>query len=299
MNDPHPPHSSLSRPGTHKKVENFFRLVGAGRSETCDTQPAALQALLPAEAVYFHRQANLEDVFLRDLQLGATGALSQLLHRVPVGVEPPLPDVGVAPLAGHLDVGVTALGEPPGQELLGTPVRAGDVDVPDARRVRTLTEREPGHARAFTARARALRRLGRHGEAATPFTDAIEAYLPRGRPPPELYLERARSLAASGPGTLGQAIRAIDEGLRTLGEVSCWNGRFAALNVTRWRRGADGFPGPLSAYRRYVLNHEVGHGLGYDHRACPRRGARAPVMQQQTFRTRPCRPNGWPVKGPH
>lgn len=87
-------------------------------------------------------------------------------------------------------------------------------------------------------------------------------------------------------------------GLRTMGEVSCWNGRFAAINVERWRRGADGFPGPLRAYRRYVLNHEVGHGLGYGHASCPRPGARAPVMQQQTFRTRPCRPNGWPAWDP-
>lgn len=87
-------------------------------------------------------------------------------------------------------------------------------------------------------------------------------------------------------------------GLRTMGEVSCWNGQFAAINVERWRTGADGFPGPLHAYRRYVLNHEVGHGLGYGHRGCPRRGVRAPVMQQQTLRTRPCRPNGWPARGP-
>jgi hypothetical protein len=88
-------------------------------------------------------------------------------------------------------------------------------------------------------------------------------------------------------------------GLRTMGDVSCWNGRFAAINVERWRSGADGFPGPLHAYRRYVLNHEVGHALGYGHRSCPRRGARAPVMQQQTLRTRPCRPNGWPAWGAH
>lgn len=87
-------------------------------------------------------------------------------------------------------------------------------------------------------------------------------------------------------------------GLRTMGEVSCWNGRFAAINVKRWRRGADAFPAPLPAYRRYVLNHEVGHGLGYGHESCPRAGARAPVMQQQTFRTHPCRPNGWPAQDP-
>jgi hypothetical protein len=84
-------------------------------------------------------------------------------------------------------------------------------------------------------------------------------------------------------------------GLDTNGEVSCWNGRFAAINVDRWIKGAEGFTGSLRAYRRYVLNHEVGHGLGYSHRPCPRPGARAPVMQQQTYATKPCIANGWPA----
>lgn len=87
-------------------------------------------------------------------------------------------------------------------------------------------------------------------------------------------------------------------GLRTAGRLSCWNGRFAAINVDRWKHGSKGFVGPLHVYRRYVLNHEVGHALGYAHRACPRRGARAPVMQQQTIATRPCRANGWPARDP-
>jgi len=86
-----------------------------------------------------------------------------------------------------------------------------------------------------------------------------------------------------------------EAGLDTGGEVSCWNGRFAAINVDRWNTGAEGFVGSLRAYRQYVLNHEVGHALGYPHEACPRPGARAPVMQQQTYATKPCRANGWPV----
>jgi hypothetical protein len=87
-------------------------------------------------------------------------------------------------------------------------------------------------------------------------------------------------------------------GLRTVGRLSCWNGEFAAINVNRWKRGSAGFTGRLRTYRRYVLNHEVGHGLGYGHRACPKPGARAPVMQQQTIATRPCRANGWPTLDP-
>jgi Protein of unknown function (DUF3152) len=84
-------------------------------------------------------------------------------------------------------------------------------------------------------------------------------------------------------------------GLDTHGEVSCWNGRLAAINLDRWMTGADAFPRPLRTYRQYLLNHEVGHGLGYHHVSCPRPGARAPVMQQQTYATRPCKPNGWPM----
>jgi hypothetical protein len=84
-------------------------------------------------------------------------------------------------------------------------------------------------------------------------------------------------------------------GLDTHGEVSCWNGRFAALNIDRWTSGTKGFTGPRYLYRQYLLNHEFGHGLGYRHRACPRPGAPAPVMQQQTYATKPCRANGWPV----
>lgn len=83
-------------------------------------------------------------------------------------------------------------------------------------------------------------------------------------------------------------------GLNTRGVLSCWNGTFAALNVDRWMTGADGFAAPLEAYRGYLVNHEVGHGLGKRHRTCPSPGALAPVMMQQTKSTGACVPNAWP-----
>lgn len=82
-------------------------------------------------------------------------------------------------------------------------------------------------------------------------------------------------------------------GLRTVGIFSCWNGRIAALNAWRWDVGAAGFDS-IALYRRYLVNHEFGHGLGYGHVECPAPGAPAPVMMQQTMRLDGCAANGWP-----
>ena len=65
------------------------------------------------------------------------------------------------------------------------------------------------------------------------------------------------------------------------------------LNVRRWDHGAADFS-DLGTYRTYLVNHEVGHGLGRGHVGCPASGAPAPVMMQQTKSTGACVPNGWP-----
>jgi hypothetical protein len=83
-------------------------------------------------------------------------------------------------------------------------------------------------------------------------------------------------------------------GLDTGGFYSCWTGRIAALNLDRWNTGAPAFDAPLEVYRGYLVNHEVGHALGHGHRSCPRHGALAPVMMQQTKGTGACVPNAWP-----
>lgn len=83
------------------------------------------------------------------------------------------------------------------------------------------------------------------------------------------------------------------QGLDTAGIFSCWDGRRAMLNLGRWDEGAPGFD-DVGTYRTYLVNHEVGHGLGHDHVDCPAAGQSAPIMLQQTRSTRDCRPNGWP-----
>ena len=84
-------------------------------------------------------------------------------------------------------------------------------------------------------------------------------------------------------------------------ETSCYNGEQArvVINDARWTRGAVAYAGNLPAYRLYVINHEVGHALGNSHVQCPRKGALAPIMMQQTLGISTpgvgaCKPNPWP-----
>ena len=84
--------------------------------------------------------------------------------------------------------------------------------------------------------------------------------------------------------------------MKTIGcdaALSCaeFNGRQIHLNAKRWLGGAPPSRLALSAYRQYMVTHEMGHILGYDHTRCPGRGVPAPVMIQQTMGIGPCKPN--------
>lgn len=76
-------------------------------------------------------------------------------------------------------------------------------------------------------------------------------------------------------------------------ETSCYNPSFGSerqarvfINEARWIRGAVPFEGDVGSYRQYVINHEVGHAIGYaKHEPCDQNGGLAPVMMQQTFST--------------
>ena len=77
---------------------------------------------------------------------------------------------------------------------------------------------------------------------------------------------------------------------QTMGLYSCHNSGLVVLNAWRWRRGAKAY-NRLGRYRTYLVNHEVGHALGFGHRLCS--GGRAPVMMQQTKGVGACEPNPW------
>ncbi|HZN73266.1 MAG TPA: DUF3152 domain-containing protein [Micromonosporaceae bacterium] len=69
------------------------------------------------------------------------------------------------------------------------------------------------------------------------------------------------------------------------------------INLNRWMSSTSEMVSkqvPLDLYRRYVVNHEVGHELGNGHERCPGAGQLAPVMQQQTLGLKGCTVNPWP-----
>ena len=82
--------------------------------------------------------------------------------------------------------------------------------------------------------------------------------------------------------------------LDTNGYFSCGTGGRAVLNAARWLTGANAYPGPLPAYRQYLVNHEVGHLFGRGHEPCPGPGLPAPVMMQQTKGLDGCTAVSWP-----
>ena len=77
------------------------------------------------------------------------------------------------------------------------------------------------------------------------------------------------------------------------GNLSCaeLGGRFMYLNADRWFNGAPKSKLSLEDYRQYMVSHEIGHILGYEHEECLCKGCSAPVMMQQTLGIGKCKPN--------
>jgi hypothetical protein len=80
---------------------------------------------------------------------------------------------------------------------------------------------------------------------------------------------------------------------------SCSVGNRVMINDDRWAGATpawNGGGGNLRDYRHMVVNHEVGHWLGFGHGYCSGAGQLAPVMQQQSVNLQGCKFNPWPLE---
>ncbi|WP_344215842.1 DUF3152 domain-containing protein [Kribbella sancticallisti] len=119
---------------------------------------------------------------------------------------------------------------------------------------------------------------------------------PRGwQPIHKIAFERTGRAAqlriiVASPATTDRLCKPLD----TDRQFSCRINDRVVLNAQRWANGTPDYRGQLSAYRAYLVNHEVGHALGNQHATCHTPGEPAPVMMQQTKGLAGCRPNPWP-----
>ncbi|MFI6021457.1 DUF3152 domain-containing protein [Streptomyces sp. NPDC051287] len=167
------------------------------------------------------------------------------------------------------------------------------------------TAKAPGTGRKYTYRVDVERGLGLDGEL---FAAAVQKTLNDER---SWAHDGARTFArvSSGrpdfvitlasPGTTAKWC--AKSGLDTTEDnVSCDSASTerVMINAYRWAQGSRTYGDKIHAYRQMLINHEVGHRLGYGHVTCDKDGELAPVMQQQTkFLDHDgihCLPNAWP-----
>ncbi|MFI9768695.1 DUF3152 domain-containing protein [Streptomyces sp. NPDC052415] len=169
-------------------------------------------------------------------------------------------------------------------------------------------DRAPGTGQKFTYRVDVEKGLGLDGEL---FAQAVQKTLNDDRSwahDGARTFERVHSgkpdfvITLASPGTTAEwcAKSGLDT---TVDNVSCDSASTerVMINAYRWAQGSETYGDRIHAYRQMLINHEVGHRLGFHHVTCDKDGDLAPVMQQQTkfleYGGIRCRPNPWAYPG--
>ncbi|WP_446697133.1 DUF3152 domain-containing protein [Streptomyces cinereospinus] len=169
----------------------------------------------------------------------------------------------------------------------------------------TGIDKAPGTGQKYTYRVDVEQGLGLDGEL---FAQAVQKTLNDDRSWAHnggRTFERIHSgrpdfvITLASPGTTADwcAKSGLDT---TVDNVSCDSAATerVMINAYRWAQGSETYGDQIHAYRQMLINHEIGHRLGYSHVTCDTSGELAPVMQQQTkFLEHDgirCEANPWP-----
>ncbi|WP_247614816.1 DUF3152 domain-containing protein [Streptomyces tagetis] len=186
---------------------------------------------------------------------------------------------------------------------------SADLEGPGTFDAVTGIDKAPGTGRKYTYRVDIERGLGLDG---TLFAEAVQKTLNDDRSWAHngaRTFERIHSgnpdfvITLASPGTT--AFWCAKSGLDTTEDnVSCDSAATSRvmINAYRWAQGSETYGDKhIHAYRQMLINHEIGHRIGYNHVTCDKDGDLAPVMQQQTkFLDHDgirCRPNPWAYPG--
>lgn len=150
-------------------------------------------------------------------------------------------------------------------------------------------EKAPGKGQLFRYRVDVEKGMGLDGEL---FASAVQKTLNDDRSWAHKggrTFERISSgkpdfvITLASPGTTAKWC--AKSGLDTMAQnVSCDSAATdrVMINAYRWAQGAKTYGDRIHPYRQMLINHEVGHRLGFNHTDCTKDGELAPVMQQQT-----------------
>ncbi len=120
---------------------------------------------------------------------------------------------------------------------------------------------------------------------------------PRGWPSAGIRFKEVTS-GGSMSVVLSQASRVPSYSSGCSTQWSCRVGRHVIINQDRWKHASPAWNKAkgttLRGYRHMVVNHEVGHWLGWGHASCGGRGQKAPIMMQQSKGRSGCTFNSWP-----
>jgi hypothetical protein len=76
--------------------------------------------------------------------------------------------------------------------------------------------------------------------------------------------------------------------------TTCLDGARLLISHEAWEAPPAGWSGGPAAYRAELINHEVGHWLGFDHASCTQKSA-APILAAPTLTLSGCSPNWYEI----
>jgi hypothetical protein len=79
------------------------------------------------------------------------------------------------------------------------------------------------------------------------------------------------------------------------GVASCMVGSTLAVNSAVWKKPSNAWKGSVAGYQIELVNHEVGHWLGFEHGRCTLTDASKPVLSQPTITLGGCSPQWYEI----